>query len=744
MSFGSFKGNRRLRINKIVFYKIFLVFVIAIGIPLLVMGTLSYRHSTQNIVKQVNRATESILMEKKSLIDHRMSVIDSEIDRLFSVGPVRDVLTTNTSSFSSYSYKIVDVLNLIDKTIASNPIIDSIYIFDNNHDFVLYDTKYNKSDFFDQEILTLDFNGRSHAFLHERLNNKVVSYARKYYDYSDKNRIIIIVNMKYDMLFDGLMPDNPEYPLETVIYDDELNRLFLNASTFTDINKSTLEDMQDIKERSYLYKLNHNDYYIYKTHSDVLNWNILYLQTYSSIVQSAKLMKTLTTLSILIVVVVGFILAYIFSRYLYKPLRKLVMNVEKYMGNKSVKGENEYSIIHESVEKLYEQNTDLASKYQVTFPHFLQYSISKILSDEYPDAGKFKNILDLLGIDFYFTKHMVILIDLENAEFLEEMNDCFEAFLNQYKDETVHIMSNLSSTRSVIILNTDCDIKSIYSIMQALKEKINAGGTKLTISIGRPYTMMEKINVSFQEALQQMERKFFIGKNEIVLFNDVYASNVKYFYDKGLEEELINSIKSQNQEKAVELLDKLTASLEENACTIEYVKYIYFQFVSNIIYMLLDNGIQPEETEMTGVEIFKRIQNTQTLSELKGIVHVIISKSIDLLNSLKKAQYTMIVNKAIEYIRSNYHRDLSLDDISGKVFMSPRYLNTIFKDETGITIYDYITKMRMEAAKKLILDQNITIKKISETVGYNNIQSFIRMFKIFYKLTPIEYRRKNC
>ena len=159
---------------------------------------------------------------------------------------------------------------------------------------------------------------------------------------------------------------------------------------------------------------------------------------------------------------------------------------------------------------------------------------------------------------------------------------------------------------------------------------------------------------------------------------------------------------------------------------------------------MLDVGIQPEETEMTGVEIFGRIQNTETLLELKEFVNSIIKKAINLINSLKKTQYTMIINKAIDHIKCNYDKDLSLDDISNKVFMSPRYLNTIFKDETGVTIYDYITNMRMEAAKKLILDQNITIKKISEKVGYNNIQSFIRMFKKYYRLTPIEYRRKNC
>jgi len=736
--------KQRLKINGNVFYKIFLIFAIAISVPLIIMGILSIRHSTNNIVKQVNRTTESILIEKKNLIDQRITQVDNIIGQLYSSDLMLGVLRTSTSSYAEYSFEIVDVLDLINKAVFSNKIIDSIYVYDDNHDFVLYDTKYTKSDFTDSEILNLDFEGSCCTLLREKMNGKVVSYVKKYYDYPENNEIFIVANINYKMLFDGLMPDDPEYPLETVIFDDNLSLLFLRTKTFTDIEASTLIDILSNAGESFIYRMNHQDYYFYKIHYDILSWNIVYMQTYSSIVHSADLARDLTAMLIIIVLVLGLILAYIFSRYLYKPLRKLALNVEKYMDNKSSKGGNEYQIINESMEKLFRQNTDLSSKYKTAFPYFIQYSLSRILSEGVFDADKFENILDLMGIQFSYLKYIVVLVDLENSEFLEELDESFNHFLQRHRENFIYIMSNISSTRSVIILNTDDEVKTIYSIMQELKEKINGKGIKLTISMGRPYTKMEKISLSFLEALQQIQRKFFSGRYEIILYNDFSITGKKFFYDKNLEEELINSIKSQNREKAVQYLEKFTYSLDEDACTIEYVKYVYFQLVSNIIYMVLDLGIQPEETEMTGVAIFSKIQKTETIVELKEFIHMIISKVIDLIGMLKKTQHEMIINKVIEYIMDNYNMDISLDDISSKVFMNKKYLNMIFKEEMGSPIYDYITKIRMEKAKKLILDENVTIKRIAEIVGYNNIQCFIRMFKKFYSLTPIEFRRKNC
>lgn len=99
--------------------------------------------------------------------------------------------------------------------------------------------------------------------------------------------------------------------------------------------------------------------------------------------------------------------------------------------------------------------------------------------------------------------------------------------------------------------------------------------------------------------------------------------------------------------------------------------------------------------------------------------------------------------RTMEYLEANYHRDITLEDVANAVYMSPRYLCGIFKAESGMTIFECITKLRMETAKEL-LRTGRKIQDIAQVIGYNNVQSFYRFFKKYYKMTPVQYRRKYC
>ena len=104
--------------------------------------------------------------------------------------------------------------------------------------------------------------------------------------------------------------------------------------------------------------------------------------------------------------------------------------------------------------------------------------------------------------------------------------------------------------------------------------------------------------------------------------------------------------------------------------------------------------------------------------------------------------YSANVEKAMEFIRVNYGKDLSIDDVAASVFLSSGYLSIIFKEETGYTVLEYITAIRMGKAKELVLQgPGLKVKEIAEQLGYNNVQSFIRYFKKYYGETPMAYRK---
>jgi two-component system response regulator YesN len=86
--------------------------------------------------------------------------------------------------------------------------------------------------------------------------------------------------------------------------------------------------------------------------------------------------------------------------------------------------------------------------------------------------------------------------------------------------------------------------------------------------------------------------------------------------------------------------------------------------------------------------------------------------------------------------------DLDIPEIAEHVYLSASHLSRLFKNETGMTIKQYIGEYRLELAKKLLSDQHYKIHTISELCGYSRASYFIKVFRAATKDTPMEYRKK--
>ena len=106
----------------------------------------------------------------------------------------------------------------------------------------------------------------------------------------------------------------------------------------------------------------------------------------------------------------------------------------------------------------------------------------------------------------------------------------------------------------------------------------------------------------------------------------------------------------------------------------------------------------------------------------------------------KATQSGGVVAKAKEYIHANFHKEISLDDVSRAVDISPYYFSKIFKEETGENFIEYVTAIRMEKAKELLSSSMLSMKEICGEVGYADPNYFSRTFKKNVGLTPTEYK----
>ncbi|MEK4509182.1 response regulator transcription factor [Paenibacillus sp. FSL K6-2524] len=96
-----------------------------------------------------------------------------------------------------------------------------------------------------------------------------------------------------------------------------------------------------------------------------------------------------------------------------------------------------------------------------------------------------------------------------------------------------------------------------------------------------------------------------------------------------------------------------------------------------------------------------------------------------------------------KYIESHYHEEISLQDIAARFFLSREYIARKFKQEYGVTLLDYLSRIRIDKAKLLLHNPHLRIAQVSEMVGYHDEKYFSRVFKRLEGINPGEYRKEQ-
>lgn len=113
----------------------------------------------------------------------------------------------------------------------------------------------------------------------------------------------------------------------------------------------------------------------------------------------------------------------------------------------------------------------------------------------------------------------------------------------------------------------------------------------------------------------------------------------------------------------------------------------------------------------------------------------------ELISEGKKRSSVIIA--AVDYIDSHYSEDLTLGKIAGAIYVSPPYLSNLFKEKMGLNLTSYIHKVRIDRAKKLLLEGSLSIQKVAELVGYRHEKHFMQIFKKTCGMTPSQFRFKK-
>ena len=93
----------------------------------------------------------------------------------------------------------------------------------------------------------------------------------------------------------------------------------------------------------------------------------------------------------------------------------------------------------------------------------------------------------------------------------------------------------------------------------------------------------------------------------------------------------------------------------------------------------------------------------------------------------------------VEYLQQNYAQPLSLDTISSRFGYTPQYLSSLFHKDTGTTIQDFLQRLRVEEACRL-MDSKVSLTELAQAVGYTDTKHFSKVFRKHKGISPREYR----
>jgi two-component system response regulator YesN len=192
--------------------------------------------------------------------------------------------------------------------------------------------------------------------------------------------------------------------------------------------------------------------------------------------------------------------------------------------------------------------------------------------------------------------------------------------------------------------------------------------------------------------------------------------------------------------------EALVAEVRSFYRTIRGKKMASVLFLTSISAELLAKTVR-HVSEHKAFEGMEELAKSFPLTGLNGDSHrveeLVLQKLLEmeaLLQESRAGRAKRIVREAESMIQAKFGQALTIQQIAGDIYVSPSYLQTLFKKETGQTINDYLTHVRMEKAKQLLKEPGVKIYEVAAQVGYLDTNYFSRTFKKIVGVGPQEFR----
>jgi two-component system response regulator YesN len=302
----------------------------------------------------------------------------------------------------------------------------------------------------------------------------------------------------------------------------------------------------------------------------------------------------------------------------------------------------------------------------------------------------------------------------------------------------------------------NCLNERLSDILNKIRYAIsNFLNIEVTIGISKVSSDINDIKSLVEEAKRNARFRFVFGKGKNIYpenveeLNKIKKNKNNYItqqivIEMGKENGLLDALDRLEEEKCLEEMKRIF-KINEIALSGE-LESIYIYYIE-IVLMIIQYIIKDEENDLEAiigeeVDFYSELRKFDTIAEIEEWILTLLTKVITSIRKINQREKATI-KKAKDFIHKNYSDRVTLDMVSKSIGFSKAYFSKMFTEETGDNFTTYLTNVRIEKAKELLVKTDMKIYEICDKIGYPNIEHFSRTFKKLLGVSPIQYKNNS-
>lgn len=341
---------------------------------------------------------------------------------------------------------------------------------------------------------------------------------------------------------------------------------------------------------------------------------------------------------------------------------------------------------------------------------------------------------------------------LENPFSPERNSDMFSSMQNMLEmifQKQRHIVFVGQKNTLCVLLdfnehNAPSNMQYILDSCQEILQMINIfSDILINITVSGIHNNNTELPVVFNEINTAFNNQFY-GDSNISIFTEGIMASTKYnLFTEDFAEQIIKYVRQGNSTAAVEATKAIFRHQKKARLPIQHCQNISIQLCSLCAFLLCERGTTLDDVVKETENIYQNLLMCKNIRQLSNLTCSVL---FDVSCFFKKSSNNsnIIIQKTIEYINKNYSKKLTLQSIAENVHINSSYLSRLFRQKTGTTLTNFISEIRLERAKELILQSEDKTYEIASLVGIEDPAYFSQIFKKHTGYSPTEFRVRFC